>query len=370
MTRKERMLAALRGEPVDRVPFATYNLHPYRNSPHRQDESYRELLELVVEKAGMLCKCGVKAEVAGTEPVLQERLEVTVDRTAERTVTRHILHTPKGDLVSVTLTPRGQPSRVTEPFIKTDADIGRYLSLPFTPPRYDVSEAAAFYEELGDRGLLYIHYSDPMYAAASLFDFEDFTVRCATDPGPVKRLIDHLFEQILEQTRSLLAACAGYDFLFYTAGPEVATPPMMSPQAFQTFVTPYQTRLIELIHEAGQIAAIHCHGRVRAVLDEIVKTGADVLEPLEPPPQGDISLAELLEQVGDRLALMGYIQDQEFYTAPPGTMARRVAEIAALVKGRSRYLMTPTCTPFQHPASETYRRNYAEWIEAAERLLA
>jgi len=41
VTRKERMWAALRGEPVDRVPFATYNLHPYRNSPHRQDESYR-----------------------------------------------------------------------------------------------------------------------------------------------------------------------------------------------------------------------------------------------------------------------------------------------------------------------------------------
>lgn len=376
MTWKERMLAAMRGEPVDRVPFSTYNLHPYRNSPHRQDESYRELLDLVVEKAGMLCKCGVKAQVAPTAgndpravPTEQERMEVTVERIADRTVTTHTLHTPKGDLASVTITPAGQPSMVTEPFIKTDEDMDRYMSLPFTPPQYDISEAVAFYEELGDRGLLYINYSDPLYTAASLFDFEDFTVRCATDPRPVKRLVDHLFEQILEQTRNLVAACRGYDFIFYTAGPEVATPPLMSPRTFQTFVTPYQTKLIEIIHEAGLMAAIHCHGRVCAVLDEIVQTGADVLEPIEPPPQGDISLAELLDRVEDRLCLMGYIQDQEFYTAPPGTMTQRVAEIAALVGGRSRYIMTPTCTPFQHPAGEMYLRNYAEWIEAADRLL-
>jgi uroporphyrinogen-III decarboxylase len=369
------MLAAMRGEAVDRVPFATYNLHPYRGSPHQRDGSYRELLDLVVEKAGMLCKCGVRVVIPdtvgnGRRAVPSATEEVTVERTEERTVTTRTLHTPKGDLVSVTTTPHGQPSYVTEPFLKTDEDIERYMSLPFTPPQYDISEAVAFYEELGDRGLVYVNYSDPMYAAGSLFDFEDFTVRCAVDPGPVKRLVDHLFEQIVEQTRSLVAACAGYGFLFYTAGPEVATPPMMAPRTFQTFVTPYQTKLIEIIHDAGQIAAIHCHGRVRAVLDELVKTGADVLEPIEPPDQGDISLAELLARVGDRLCLMGHIQDQEFYTVPPGTMTQRVADIARLVNGRSRYVMTPTCTPFQHPANEVYLRNYAEWINAADRLLA
>jgi hypothetical protein len=31
--------------------------------------------------------------------------------------------------------------------------------------------------------------------------------------------------------------------------------------------------------------------------------------------------------------------------------------------------MTPTCTPFQHPAAATFVRNYSEWIEAADRLL-
>lgn len=370
MTRKERMLAAVRGEDVDRVPFATYNLHPYGNSAHRRDPSYGELLDLVVEKAGMVCKCGVDVRPASSEEAIRDRTETAVERSGKKTVTTHILHTPKGDLRSVTTTPEDQPSRVTESLIKTDEDIERYMSLPSETYEYDITPVRAMYEELGDRGLVYMNYSDPMYAAASLFDYEDFVIRCTTDTKSVRRLVDHQFERIVEQTRNLAEVCRGYDVLFYTAGPEVATPPMVSPTVFRELVTPYQTKLIEILHDAGHLVSIHCHGRVRQVLDEMVKTGTDVLEPIEPPDQGDISLAELLERVEDRLCLMGYIQDQEFHTVPPGTMTKRVEEIAALVNGRTRYIMTPTCTPFQHPAAETFLRNYTEWIRAADRLLA
>jgi hypothetical protein len=32
-------------------------------------------------------------------------------------------------------------------------------------------------------------------------------------------------------------------------------------------------------------------------------------------------------------------------------------------------ILSPTCTPFEFPCSDVYRRNYAEWLDAAERLL-
>ena len=318
----------------------------------------------------MVCKCGVNVRPFSSEEDIQDRTETVVERSEEQTVTTHILHTPKGDLRSVTTTPKDQPSRVTESLIKTDEDIERYMSLPFETYEYDIAPVRAMYEELGDRGLVYVHYSDPMYAAASLFDYEDFVIRCLTDRESVRRLVDHLFERIVSQTRKVADICKDYDFLFYTAGPELATPPMVAPKVFQELVTPYQTKLIQILHDAGHLVSIHCHGRVREVLDEIVKTGADMLEPIEPPDQGDISLTELLEHVGDRLCLMGHIQDQEFHTVPPGTMTQRVEEIAAFVNGRTRYIMTPTCTPFQHPAADTFLRNYTEWIRAADRLLA
>lgn len=366
MTRRQRMLAAIRREPVDRVPFCTYNLHPYMSGEHARDESYRALLCLVEEKAGMLCKADLKA-------IRPQRIRELHETRAEvrdgNTVVTTIVHTPRGDLRSVTVAPKNQPSRVTESLVKSDADIERYLSLPYEPPQYDITGLLEFETQVGERGLLYVSYADPMYSVATLFDFEEFTIRCLTDLKQVKRLVDGAFEHILHETRAILRACAGHDFLFYTTGPEVATPPMLPPWIFHELVTPYQRKLIEVIHGSGFLCSIHCHGHVRRVLDEIVATGADALEPIEPPPQGDIALDELIERVGGRIALIGYVQDQEFHTAPQGTMTKRVEEIARIVRAQTGYIMSPTCTPFQHPAAETFLRNYAEWVEAAARIL-
>ncbi len=364
MTRKERLFAAFRRQPVDRVPFATYNLHPFSQA-HRQDPSYAGLLELVWERAGMLCKTELAPLRAPDAPDLADRLEIRSEGSGGGRRTVSILHTPAGDLRAVTEQPPGQPSMVTEHFLKTDADIRTYMSLPFAPVPFAPEPAARLDRDLAGRGVAYVGYGDPLYAAASLFDFADFAVRCVTDPRPVIRLIDFHFERLQVTLQNMLEACRGRDFLFYTAGPELCTPPMLPPALFARLVTPYQRRLIRMIHDAGLLASIHCHGRVRDILPEVIAMEADVLEPLEPPPQGDMALPELLQRVGGRLCLLGYIQDQEFHGAPPGTMRRRVEEIARQVERGVPFVMAPTCTPFAHPASESFRRNYTEWVEAA-----
>jgi len=367
MNHKERMFAAFRHQPVDRLPFATYNLHPF-SAAHRNDVSYAELLDLVWNEAGMLCKTGITRKQTPTTRAEEERMEVVREKNEEQERVTRILHTPAGDLRSVTVIPAGQPSMVVEHFIKTDEDIRTYMSLPFEADEFDVNPAAQVDAELEGRGVAYVNYADPMHAAAVLFDFNDFAVRCLTDIGPVLKLIDFLFERVQATLQNQLQTRQGYPFLFYTAGPEVCTPPMMAPAMFARLVTPYQKRLIQMIHDAGFLACIHCHGRVRDVIGEVLKTDTDVLEPIEPPDQGDMTLEELFAIAGDRLCLMGHIQDQEFHYVEPGTMTRHVEEIARVAAGRTGYVMIPTCTPFQHPAKETFLRNYTEWVEAAVRI--
>ena len=364
MARKDRMLAALRRRPADRLPFATYNLHPYAKGAHAKDPSYRDLLALVEEKAGMYCTRSLPT-VRRPSPCRTE----TVEKTEERTTVTTTLHTPKGDLRSISVTPRGQPAMEVEHFLKTDEDIERYMSLPWEPAAYDTAPVADFLRELGDRGLLTVGFSDPMYAAASLFDFQEFCIRCQTDLASVRRMADFFYERIAEDTRRKAAACQGLDVIFLTGGPEIATPPMMPPRLFTELVLPYQKRLIRILHDAGYLTMIHCHGRVGRVLDDMIATEVDALQPIEPPPQDDITLPDLLKRSAGRMAYVGYIQDQEFHSAPPGTMTRHVEEIARVVGDRAGYIMCPTCTPFQHPASDTWLRNYTEWIEAAARVL-
>lgn len=367
MTRKERILAAVRRQDIDAVPFATYNLHGCGSNAHTKDESYRDVLALVREKAGVYCKSGLSAAPGqkGGESLWETTTSVA-EEDGNRIETR-VLHTPRGDLRSVRVQPPDQPGYMTESYVKTDEDIERYLSLPWEPIDYDDTGLNQREEQIGDWGVVTTSYSDPMHTACRLFDFEDFTIRCLTELPSVLRLVECLFERIAEDTRRRAIAARGHEAIFLTGGPEVATPPMMPPRLFDALVLPFQKKLIEIIHAEGHLAMIHCHGRVAQVLDAMIATGADAIEPIEPPPQGDIGIAELLERTEGRLAVLGHIQDQELHIVPAGTMRRRVEDIARVVDGRTGYVMMPTCTPFQHPATPLWQSNYTEWIETAAR---
>ena len=366
MTHRQRMLAAIRRQPVDRVPVCTYNLHPY-GSPHEADPSYVPILECVARKAGIFSKTDVQGLY---EPTDVEHRSTLVEEVAGVTRTTRFLHTPKGDLCQVTEKPADQPAYVTEAYVKSDADIDRFLSLPWEPTDPDLSAARALRKRIGEAGIVGLGYHDPMYEAITLFDYEDFLMRCVDDLDGVVRLIDVLFERLEMQMRKLAKRAAGSDFFMHTGGPEAATPPMMPPHLFARLVTPYQKRLVDIFHEHGLLVALHCHGRVRLVLDEIIACGFDLLEPVEPPPQGDMSLPEIMEKAGGRLAVMGHIQDQDLHNAPAGHFREFIETLAPQIRGRTGVMLSPTATPFQHPATDTSVRNYIEWVEAADTLLA
>jgi len=140
---------------------------------------------------------------------------------------------------------------------------------------------------------------------------------------------------------------------------------MMPPELFAQLVTPYEKRLVDIFHEADLSVILHCHGRVRQVLDQIMACGFDALEPVEPPPQGDITLAELMDKTAGRMAVIGHIQDQDLHNAHPGHFTRFVNEVRQMADGQTGYIMTPTATPFQFPATVRFVANYSEWLRAA-----
>jgi hypothetical protein len=365
---KERLLSALEQRPVDRMPVMTYNFHPFTERWSRNPDGtysgpaqYQPMMDAVWRtKVGMMCK--VSARRTGG---WHERTRTEVSREGNSTVRITTLETPKGPLYTRHRKPAGQPGYTTKSLIADDQDLDKYMSLPDEPAEIDLTPAIAVYRELGDRGLAYLNYRDPMYGVASLFDFEEFCVRCVTQRALIVELIEREFARARSELEQLLAQAKGYDFLFYTAGPEVATPPMLSPVTFAELVTPYERALVKMIADAGHLCAIHCHGRVRLVLDQFLEIGMHALEPVEPPPQGDITLEEALEAVDGRLCLMGYIQDQDLYLAQAGEMREKVYDIRRLVEGRTGYIMTSSATPYMDPPPPQFVRNYVEYLEAA-----
>lgn len=365
MTPRERMLAALRGEPVDRIAFATYNFHHL--DPTFTRSPYKPMLDAwwEAEDAGTLCKTPHVMR-GGRRDVIHQ--DTRMDGTTEvRTTT---VETSKGALRQIFATPQGQPGYTIEPFIKGDRDVAKLLALPVEPATPDLTVTKEWHEKLGDKGLNYVAYGDPFYSVAQWFDFEDFCIRCLTQRDVIVELVEREFVRLRAELARTLEEAEGYEFLFYTAGPEIATPPMLSPQVFEWGVKKYEAELVRMIRDAGHLSAIHCHGRVAMVFDMFKAVGPHALEPLEPPPQGDITLAEALDRA-DGMCLMGHIQDQDLYTAQPGEMRAKVREICELVKARptmTGYIMTSSATPYMDPPPPAFSRNYIEYLRAAQEL--
>ena len=160
MNPKQRLIAAIRGQQVDRLPAMTYNFYPYTDQWRRQHDgtylgpaAYQPMMDAVWRThTGMLVK--VSARCAGDR---QERTWSEQLKEGTSSVRITYLETPKGRLHARLIKPAGQPGYHVKKLIAREGDLEKYLSLPNEPSTVDLASAKAVYEELGDRGLAYLH---------------------------------------------------------------------------------------------------------------------------------------------------------------------------------------------------------------------
>ena len=208
-----------------------------------------------------------------------------------------------------------------------------------------------------------ISIGDPICDAASLFEMGQFLVLAITEPTRMRYFLDALHERQMYQLQQILQHdVRGVQFRI--CGPEYATPPYLSPEHFGLFVTPYLTEICTAIREAHGFARVHCHGKVGAVLDQIVAAGAQGLDPIEPPPDGDITLAEVKKRYGNHLCLFGNIELKELENSDSDRIEALVRQAIDEAAEGGGFVLMPTAAPISVPLSPRTERNYMTYIEA------
>jgi uroporphyrinogen decarboxylase len=97
---------------------------------------------------------------------------------------------------------------------------------------------------------------------------------------------------------------------------------LMSPKHFKEFILPGLKRCVDAAHEAGAYVIKHTDGNIMGILDMIIETGIDGLNPLEPVAGMDIGL--LKEKYGNRVCLVGNIDCGYLLSQAPVEEVRRV----------------------------------------------
>ena len=148
-----------------------------------------------------------------------------------------------------------------------------------------------------------VHHRAAFMWSAYLVGLDNLLLYFATDPGFVHDLMDKVLEANITMVRRAIRVGADVVFLGDDYAHNFA--PMMSPAHFREFIFPRLRRMVEAIHEEGALCVKHSDGNVWSILDMIVETGTDAINPLEPVAGMDMKRAK--KAYGDRVCLIGNI---------------------------------------------------------------
>ncbi|MFA5204631.1 MAG: uroporphyrinogen decarboxylase family protein [Lentisphaeria bacterium] len=373
MTRRERLLASIRGEPVDRPPVCFYELNGLDQDPTDPDPfniyadpSWQPVLELTRERTDRIVMRHVPIRNAPPDPLADRRtVETWEDENGSRCC-RTTLKAASRTLTSLTRRDRDTDTVWTiEHLLKDADDLAAWLDLPETPwgGEPDIAGVLATEQALGDSGIVMLDTSDALCRAAALFDLGTYTVLALTEPELFHRLMERCQRQVQPQVEAVARALPGRLWRIY--GPEYAGEPYLPPHRFRELVVPYDRPLVDAIHRHGGYARIHAHGRLKKVLEAITETGCMGLDPVEPPPQGDVALAWVREHYGKQFTLFGNLEMSELATLPTDRFRARAAEaVKDGTSGTGRgFVLMPTACHCSRQVPDRVTANYQALVE-------
>jgi len=161
---------------------------------------------------------------------------------------------------------------------------------------------------------------DAFFNPAFLRGTEQFLVDMIERPKFVHELIEVALSYDIPAMRRMVAA--GADVIVFGDDYADKNATLMSPKHFREFVLPGLQRCVDAAHEAGAYVVKHTDGNIMGVIDMIVETGIDALNPLE--PQAGMDIALIKERYGGRIALIGNIDCGYLLSQAPVEEVRRV----------------------------------------------
>ena len=206
-------------------------------------------------------------------------------------------------------------------------------------------------------------FADPMFLAADLMSFEDFTIWAMTESEHFRKTVNIFHERNMQNIKQMLDTQT-VD-LYRICGPEYCTPPFLPPHMFDEYVLPYVKDMCDLIHSYGKKVRFHSHGKISKVLDSILKTGADAIDPVEDLPDGDISLKDVKQKLKDKMCIFGNIQLKMLENSSEKEVRDYVNYCMDSAKEGYGYVIMPTASPINIPLSTKTQDNYFAFIDQA-----
>ncbi|MEN6479373.1 MAG: uroporphyrinogen decarboxylase family protein [Anaerolineales bacterium] len=316
------MLAAIRGETPDRIPVAPWGL----GTVPMASQLGQDLLDHTDPFIDIGLGCN---PVGGALWAPEEQHEGAIRRLRVRLADREL---------TAAYTTTAQTTAATEYLCKSADDLRALLAAPYVEPRPDCAAYRALKAQVRDRGLVIVGFGNALNYLHDTLGPELCCRLWAEDPELLSWAAGVAAERI---ARIVARAWEGGVDCLRIYGGEYATE-LMGPRAWEALVAPFDRPLVELIHAYGAIAHDHNHGRMAHWLDRIAALGIDSLDPIEQPPYGDLPMGEAWRRIGDRVCLVGGLDDMEVLDTRPWAEIEPLARQVLASVGRTRFMLGGT----------------------------
>jgi len=364
VTRRERLTAIFEGQIPDRSALRLWGVREGQDLLH---PAYEPVRDAALAQTDLIFHSGAPFNMrwgAKPPPTRSEEKDTGSSEWVD-----HIAHidTPDGTLRSVyRASTRRHPGYTMEHLVKEPSDLKKLLSVPYVAEEFDPKGYWEADKQVGDGGIAMFGLPHAMYGLQDMIGSENFafwSLECRED---MLEIMAEYGRRIQGHVKRALAA--GIKGAYGWVGPELCIPPLMSVRDFDDFVTRFDKPIIDEIHNGGARVWVHCHGKMGPVLERFMEMGVDVLNPLEPPPMGDVTVAEAFERIGDRMGIDGGIQTHDLMVLPAERMRELVADVLEQGRGR-RLIFCPSSGYMEDPEpGERLIENLLIFIEDGVRI--
>jgi uroporphyrinogen-III decarboxylase len=195
---------------------------------------------------------------------------------------------------------------------------------------------------------------------------EDYTVLGLTEPSLFHQLQEKHTRYVYPLVEYVAQAFPGH--LWRVVGSEYASEPFLPPRLYAEYEVRYTKPMVETIQKYGGFARLHSHGRLKNILPYIVEMGVAGLDPVEPPPQGDMQLIDVRRGYGKDMVLFGNIEASDIEMLSPAEFETRV--VRALREGTAGegrgFVLHPSACPYGRHISADVMANYETMVRLAK----
>ena len=340
MTPKRRLLAAIRGEEVDHIPFSPFLAY------------YFDFLPKETQEKGQL----EYLKAMGADPLLRGFIAAYTTRRRECSTTektqgnkRYITtRTPKVELHSVyTYVSESNTWFLTEHPVKGIEDfpaaMALYQDLEIVE---NIAEANRQIDALGEDGLHIALICADMKSAHQhmvehLVGTENLIYLTMDYPDEVRELTNLIAaksRKTVEYTaESKIEACLSW---------EDSSTTNLSPALYREYIAPEITEWNRILRESGKIYIQHACGHIKDLLLPIAEQGVTAIESISPPPTGNVTMEEANRVLPPHVGLIGGIEPVQFLNDSTEDMLRYAEELCHTMKGRGFVLAnSDSCPP-------------------------